>query len=323
MQTTDVLVIGGGPAGSSCAGRLRKHGVDCLVLDRQQFPRLKLCAGWITPEVVSDLDMDISEYPHSFLTFEKTVVHFFGMTFKLKSPQHSIRRIEFDHWLLQRSGAKVVRHNVRQIRKVDGYYVVDDEFRAKFLVGAGGTQCPVYRNLFREANPRVKELQALALECEFPWDWGDNDCHLWFFNRGLPGYSWYVPKSRGYLNVGLGAIAHRLKSRKDDIKHHWTPFVDLLKKVFALSDEQIRPGGHSYFLRGRADINRIGNAFVVGDSAGLATRDLCEGIGPAIRSGAKAADSIALGTEFELSSIAELSLPKNLMGRYLEWRFCG
>ena len=323
MQTTDVLVIGGGPAGSSCAGRLRKHGVDCLVLDRQQFPRLKLCAGWITPEVVSDLGMDISEYPLSFLTFEKTVVHFFGMTFRLKSPQHSIRRIEFDHWLLQCSGAKVVRHNVRQIRKVDGYYVVDDEFRAKFLVGAGGTQCPVYRNLFREANPRVKELQALALECEFPWDWGDNDCHLWFFNRGLPGYSWYVPKSRGYLNVGLGAIAHRLKSRKDDIKHHWTPFVDLLKKVFALSDEQIRPGGHSYFLRGRADINRIGNAFVVGDSAGLATRDLCEGIGPAIRSGAEAADSIALGTEFELSSIAELSLPKNLMGRYLEWRFCG
>ena len=103
MQTTDVLVIGGGPAGSSCAGRLRKHGVDCLVLDRQQFPRLKLCAGWITPEVVSDLGMDISEYPHSFLTFEKTEVHCFGMTFKLKSPQHSIRRIEFDHWLLKRS----------------------------------------------------------------------------------------------------------------------------------------------------------------------------------------------------------------------------
>ena len=84
----------------------------------------------------------------------------------------------------------------------------------------------------------------------------------------------------------------------------------------------MKPGGHSYFLRGRVDINRIGNAFVVGDSAGLATRDLCEGIGPAIRSGEEAADSIALGTKFELSSIAELSLPNNLMGRYLEWRFC-
>ena len=61
MKTTEVLIVGGGPAGSSCAKRLREHGVDCLLLDRHDFPRTKLCAGWITPEVISDLKLEVSE----------------------------------------------------------------------------------------------------------------------------------------------------------------------------------------------------------------------------------------------------------------------
>ena len=47
---------------------------------------------------------------------------------------------------------------------------------------------------------------------------------------------------------------------------------------------------------------RVGNAFLVGDAAGLATRDLCEGIGPAVRSGLLAADAIALGRPYSLES---------------------
>ncbi len=55
MTTHDVIVIGGGPAGSAAAARLKRGGADVLVLDKETFPRLKLCAGWITPEVVRDL----------------------------------------------------------------------------------------------------------------------------------------------------------------------------------------------------------------------------------------------------------------------------
>ena len=44
-------------------------------------------------------------------------------------------------------------------------------------------------------------------------------------------------------------------------------------------------------LRGDVDVVRVDNAFITGDAAGLATRDLCEGIGPAIRSGQRAAAS--------------------------------
>src|SRR5256714_12048681 len=76
MRSCDVLIVGGGPAGSTAAWKLRRAGADVLVLDRERFPRLKLCAGWITPEVVRDLDMDLQAYPHRLLTFPRLRVHF-------------------------------------------------------------------------------------------------------------------------------------------------------------------------------------------------------------------------------------------------------
>ena len=59
MECSDVLIVGGGPAGSTCARRLRTAGLDVLVLDQHGFPRPKPCAGWITPEVVLALEIDV------------------------------------------------------------------------------------------------------------------------------------------------------------------------------------------------------------------------------------------------------------------------
>ncbi|HZO21193.1 MAG TPA: FAD-dependent oxidoreductase, partial [Steroidobacteraceae bacterium] len=191
MRTCDVVVVGAGPAGSAAARQLKLGGANVLVLDKARFPRLKLCAGWITPEVVRDLGMDVAAYPHRFLTFERLHVHLKGLHFRLSSVQHSIRRFEFDAWLLERSGAEVVQHTVRNIRAQAGEYIVDELYRCKYLIGAGGTRCPVYRSLFRELNPRATELQTVTLEHEIEYPWTDPDCHLWFFERGLPGYSWY------------------------------------------------------------------------------------------------------------------------------------
>jgi len=92
METVDVIVVGGGPAGSSCAARLVQAGASVLVLDRVEFPRTKLCAGWITPEVVADLNLDMKVYPHRFNTFHGIVVHLKWLKFTLPSVQHSIRR---------------------------------------------------------------------------------------------------------------------------------------------------------------------------------------------------------------------------------------
>ena len=61
MQKADAIVVGGGPAGSTCAWKLREAGLDVLVLDRATFPRTKLCAGWVTPEALQDLELDLAE----------------------------------------------------------------------------------------------------------------------------------------------------------------------------------------------------------------------------------------------------------------------
>ncbi len=62
MDTCDVLIVGGGPAGSSCAWGLRSSGLDVVVADRKAFPRDKVCAGWITPQVIESLDIDLDDY---------------------------------------------------------------------------------------------------------------------------------------------------------------------------------------------------------------------------------------------------------------------
>jgi flavin-dependent dehydrogenase len=307
MRSCDVLIVGGGPAGSTAAWKLRRAGADVLVLDRESFPRLKLCAGWITPEVVRELGMDLDGYPHRLLTFPRLRVHLGRLHVPVACVQHSIRRFEFDAWLLERAGAPVQQHNVRHISADGDGYVIDGEFRARYLIGAGGTRCPVYRELFRELNPRASELQIVTLEHEIEYDWHDPDCHLWFFEEGLPGYSWYVPKERGWLNVGVGAIAGRMKERRQDIRQHWAHLAAKLDRRLA-PGAHYDPGGYSYYLRGRVDVVRRDNAFITGDAAGLASRDLCEGIGPAIRSGLRAAQTILDGTPYRLGDVTGLSI---------------
>jgi flavin-dependent dehydrogenase len=318
MRSCDVLIVGGGPAGSSAAWALRRGGADVLVLDQEDFPRLKLCAGWITPEVVHDLEIDVGAYPHRFLTFKRLHVHLKGLHLRVPAVQHSIRRFEFDAWLLERSGAPVAKHAVRNIRHERGAYVIDDEFSCRYLIGAGGTRCPVYRALFRAANPRASGLQTVTLEHEIPYEWGDPDCHLWFFEEKLPGYAWYVPKANGWLNIGIGGMAERMKDSGHDIKYHWTRFTAALDRKLA-PRAAYDPSGYSYYLRGRVAVPRIGDAFVTGDAAGLATRDMAEGIGPAVRSGVRAAQAILHGTPYSLDDVTGASLGGGLASRFLDW----
>jgi len=319
VTEAEVIIVGGGPAGSSCAWELGRLGVKCLVLDREAFPREKLCGGWLTPETVEDLEINPESYPHSFLTFDRMRVHFPGLSFSLKTTQHSIRRYEFDAWLLDRSGARVETHAVKSIESDTDGFTIDGKYRCRYLVGAGGTRCPVYRNLFREHHPRKDELQVVAQELEFEYHWKDPRCHLWFFQKGLPGYAWYVPKANGYLNIGVGGMATRLKSRKDHIKRHWDRLCIDLEKAGLVDMPVADPGGYSYYVSSSKEIGRVGNAFVTGDAAGLATRDLCEGIGPAVRSGLLAARSIVRGEPYDLGSVGRFSGGNPLMRKGLEY----
>jgi flavin-dependent dehydrogenase len=318
MQHTEVLIVGGGPAGAACAWRLRQRGVDCLILDRQRFPRLKPCAGWITPQVLRDLDLDAADYGGSLTTFRALHISIRGFQFRLPTRQYAIRRWEFDHWMLHRTGVPVRQHTVQTIARTGEMYVVDGAYAAKYLVGAGGTHCPVYRTLFQEGNPRDKGALIVTLEQEFRYAYRDARCCLWFLEEGLPGYAWYVPKANGaddrypIVNVGIGGKAEALRAQGDRLKQHWALLVDKLDRLGLVRGHVYRPRGYAYYLRpadwrARPEVRRD-NALIAGDAVGLATLDMGEGIGPAVRSGLLAAEAILHDTDYDLRAIPRLSL---------------
>ena len=315
MHDADVIIVGAGPAGSACAWKLRQHGMRVLLLDKETFPRLKSCAGWITPGVLQDMQIAPADYPHGLTHFSRFLVTIKKMQFSLRTRQYAIRRIEFDNWLLERSGADFAVRQVRQIEKKEDGFLVDGKFSARYLVGAGGTNCPVYRAFFQELSPRNHKRLILAMEEEFPYHAADLTCRLWFFQNGLGGYAWYVPKAEGYVNVGVGGTAEGLRLDGDNLKRHWELLTRKLEMAGLVAGHIYHPIGHSYYVRGATPLPRIGNACLVGDALGLATQDMGEGINAAIQSGLRAADAIAGGCVYSVDSIPRYSLP-SLLG----WR---
>jgi flavin-dependent dehydrogenase len=315
MIKTDVLIIGGGPAGSVCARRLQQNHVRTIVLDKSKFPRFKPCAGWVTPQVLKYVEMDVNSYPFGLTEFTSFDVSISGFKFKLPTHQYSIRRFEFDQWLLQLAETEFHLHEVHEIQLENGEYVVDDEFSAHYLVGAGGTHCPVYQTFFSKTSPKAQGALIIAQEEEFQYAVKDARCKLWFFENKLPGYAWYVPKKDGYINIGVGGFAGQLMRRADTLKNHWNLLVKHLEETGLIYEHIFKPAGHSYYLRQNLPEIRIGNAFLVGDALGLATLDMGEGIGPAIRSGQLAAEAIIHDSPYSVASIPRYSFPSLLGSR--------
>ncbi len=313
MKYAEVIIVGGGPAGSSCAWKLKQHNVDCILLDAQKFPRVKLCAGWITPEVIEQLEL--GDYPN--IQQNANYVNFFGIDKKIKSKSYAIRRYEFDDWLLKRSGVDVYQHKVLRITKQDGLYMIDNEYQCKYLIGAGGSHCPVYISLFKEVHPRSKSHTVCCMEQEIQYDYSENASRTWFYENHFYGYSWCISKKDGWLNIGVGGL---FKDKRANIKEHWDFLEKKLNALNIVNNYTFEPKGYVYYLRDRVEHCRLDNAFIIGDAAGLATKDLGEGIGPAVESGFRAADAIIHNTAFSLDSIHKRTDPVRLGILFNLWR---
>jgi len=299
MDKCDVLIVGGGPAGSSCARALVQAGLDVVVVDAAVFPRDKVCAGWITPQVVTELDLDVDAYRHR-RTFQPITGFRVGLiggrgetdTMYTRPVSYGIRRCEFDHYLLQRSGARVLPGTpVTAIRKDGAHWIVNDTIRTPLLVGAGGQFCPVARLM---NGPLNAAPLVVAQEAELPLDDGEMrsaaiapEIPELYFCRDLQGYGWCVRKGE-YLNVGLGRLDRRSLPAATA---QFLAFLIERKKVPARVAWPWR--GHAYALydpRHRRAVDA--GVMLVGDAAGLAYSGSGEGIRPAIESGLLAARTI-------------------------------
>ncbi|MEC9466818.1 MAG: NAD(P)/FAD-dependent oxidoreductase, partial [Myxococcota bacterium] len=276
MQTYETIVVGGGPAGSTCAGTLKRNGHEVAVLDMAAFPRTKLCAGWVTPKALADLELSPDSVP-GLVELTRMNLHWGNSRLYLPVPaqQYSIRRSEFDHFLLQRHQIEPIEHHVRNISFDGSTYQIDDAFRCTYLVGAGGTQCPVKRAFFPLAH-RTREDLAIARELEYKPDHPIHPhCHLWWLFPNSPGYAWYVPK-RDAVNIGYGYFKHS----GDQGTKTWNTFTQMLtdRKIIARPPSE-KPKGWSYYLYDpRLPNPKHERSYLIGDALGLATADLGEGI---------------------------------------------
>ena len=298
MTTCEVLVVGGGPAGSTCAWQLRSAGVDVLVLDKARFPRDKVCAGWITPGVVEALSLDVEEYRRGRIFQPITGFRTGVMGGSLVETRYDrpvsfgILRREFDHYLLQRSGARVLAGTpVTSIERTRAGWRVNGDVTARLLVGAGGHFCPVARWL---NGPGRGEPIVAASEVEFALTpEQEAACRVsadrpeLYFCADLKGYGWCFRKGP-MLNVGLG----RQDPRR--LTGHLERFVGALVSAGHLPPD-LPAGwrGHAYLLNGatRRAVSDDG-VVLIGDAAGLAYAQSGEGIRPAIESAVLAARAI-------------------------------
>ena len=300
MTTCDVLVVGGGPAGSSCAWRLARAGLEVVVLDRARFPRDKVCAGWVTPAVIQALGIDLDAYAAGRtlqpITGFRTSVMGQGevLTGYPRPVSYGIRRCEFDEYLLRRSGARLeTGQPLAELRRLPAGqgWIANGSLRAAMVVGAGGHFCPVARTLSGE---RDAEPIVAAQEIEVPLDEReDAECDVrpevpeLFFTADLKGYGWCFRK-QGYLNVGLGRLD------RDRLGGHVATFVEFLRsrgKIPAAAASRWR--GHAYLLYQSAPRPLVDEAaLLVGDAAGLAYAPSGEGIRPAVESGLVAAEVV-------------------------------
>ena len=308
MEIFDVAIVGGGPAGSSCAAFCALAGLRTLVLEREKFPREKVCGDCLNPScwpVLERLSLAqrIRDLPHSKLASVEFIA-INGRKVVVDLPtgddcELSVKRSLFDDLLLRR--ARELRAHVRegttvtalncshgpvarpgrdapQRRGYSGDWRIEtatgERFSARTLVGADGRNSTVARlcNLLpRPARERV----ALQAHIPLPRNFGRR-----VVLQFLPeGYSGQAPVNETELNfclVGTPPTISRLR--------RWA------ERHFEITSDQswrtITPLTRSPVPCARE------NLLFVGDAARVVEPFTGEGIYYAMRSGELAADAI-------------------------------
>ncbi len=281
---TEVLIVGGGPAGSHLAWHLARAGRDCLLIDRARFPRDKVCGGGVSAKAARLLGgLPEGLVRHTVTGALITHRNRFHVAVDLPRPAgFTVTRRELDHWLWRRAGAAgaVLQEGVSYLghHRRDGLMVVRTtlgEVRCRLLVGADGAGSRVRRALVGRGGRRC----APGLEVLLPVPAPAALAGRALFDLGaVPGgYGWVFPKG-DHLNVGVFAGVGAGVRRQ-----HLETFL----ARYGLAGEMVRLG-YPIPLEGPEVVEGPG-VWLLGDAAGLAEPMLGEGIYHALLSAEVAA----------------------------------
>ena len=304
---TEVLVVGGGPAGAAAGFWLARLGHDVTVIERKKFPREKTCGDGLTPRAVKELgDMGLSDQLSQFHRYEGLRATAHGKALELKWPTHPIypqygyvvRRRELDMMVArnaQDAGAKLLEEHeaispiiendcvrgAMVTNKLDGstfaihaqYVIIADGANSRFgrAIGTSREKSWPYGTAIRTywKSPRHDE----------PWiesalDVKDRN------GKSMPGYGWIFPVGDGTINIGVGLLS-TFKNFKDvNTSHLLDSYAHMVADRWEIDPTQPECKATSGKIPMGGSVGpKVGNThIVIGDAAGSVNPFNGEGI---------------------------------------------
>jgi geranylgeranyl reductase family protein len=288
----ETIIVGAGPAGSTCGYILAKNNRDCLIIDRKEFPRDKLCGGGLTPKAHILINQIFGDIQYDYFPVKKIDLYSgkkYACSFSLDIEIRNVKRKDFDHILLkeyEKSGGDIITDTVVNIEEAGNkkYILLKSgrKLSCDYLIGADGANSIVRRHL----QPGFKR-GYVWLE-KYVHDKSMMDMRVFFDSKFKNGYLYLFPNNGGYI-AGYGGKNTKLKvfenalsdiglSNNNKTKGAYIPMYDKLSYPF------------------RNDI------ILAGDAGGYADSMTGEGIYFAIKSGENAAVSIINKADFRLQN---------------------
>ncbi|NHI83043.1 MAG: NAD(P)/FAD-dependent oxidoreductase [Candidatus Thorarchaeota archaeon] len=300
----DLIVVGSGPAGSTCARKAALQGVKVLLIEKESHPRTKPCGGALSPRAHSILDFDIDDVI-------ETRIHgafFYSPSGKRLEFYRSditgslVDRARFDALLVDKAreaGVETIGNSrvvaVEQTRKGVRVLTRGDSHRCNLLVGADGVNSTVAKATgIRQTWPAERvalcistealvDSKAIARTMSIASSRNGLGIEL-FFGRVGCGYAWCFPKKRS-LNIGIGTPL----DQAGRLKEAWKAFVMFLEAKKELELDVSSAQAFKVPIGGIKERLTSRRTMLVGDAAGLASPITGEGIYYALESGRLAA----------------------------------
>lgn len=320
----DLIVVGGGPAGATAALYASRIGLKTLLVDKQEFPRDKICGDALSGKSVGILrDLGLLDKVRAL---PGASVH----TITFGSPDHTsaeidvsgngstegfvIRRKVFDNFLFQEAKSVVDTclegFSVRDLLIENGYVRGVrgsqrgegdvQEYRGRLVLGADGFSSIVARKTgLYDHDPKHS---VVALRCYYQNVKGLNDqIELHYLGEVNPGYFWIFPLEDGRANVGIGMLHDIMKRRKVNLKEAlgWAINSAPFTGRFSGSEALEEPVGWNLPV-GSKHRQILGDGYMLlGDAAGLIDPFTGEGIGNAMYSARVAVETARQACESE------------------------
>lgn len=314
-SSTDVLVVGAGPAGSAAAAWLARSGTDVVLADAAVFPRDKTCGDGLTPRAIAELSrLGLEDWVRSHTVNHGLRAHGFGQTLELRWPGGSlpdwgsaVARTELDDHLRTTAikagatavdGLRAVDVRRRSGGRVEAVVFGDgSQIACRRLVVADGVRSPLGKVLgrawHRDTVYGVAGRSYVASErSDDPWI----SSHLELRDASgtvLSGYGWVFPLGTGEVNLGAGTLATAKRPADAAIKPLMRLYAASIRADFGLGGE-LRAQASALLPMGGAVSGVAGpNWALIGDAAGCVNPLNGEGIDYGLETGRLVAELIA------------------------------